>query len=190
LPRLWKKVANEIHTGLKSARGVAISFDLWMSRKTKNNLSFDIHYNTEDWRWQHNHVGILSCSVSSVGIDIAAKLQPTIEEFGLSKKIFSIVKDGGGNLSTVSKSLTDKNMVRCSALGMQSPYETIYFAHKVNNACSVTVKVAKESTKEADMQKIVIRYPLRESGPGGCVGKGSGPEDLGTLEVLDLKWEF
>ncbi len=42
----------------------------------------------------------------------------------------------------------------------------------------------------ADMQKMVIWYPLRESGPGGYVGKGSGPEEMGTLEVLDLKWEF
>ena len=70
-------------------------------------------------------MGILSCSDNSVGADIAAKLQPVIEEFGLSNKIFSIVKDGGGNLSTASKTLTDKNMVRCSALGRQSPYETI-----------------------------------------------------------------
>jgi hypothetical protein len=40
------------------------------------------------------------------------------------------------------------------------------------------------------MQKMGIRYPLRESGPGGCVGKGSGPEEMGTLEILGLKWEF
>jgi hypothetical protein len=46
------------------------------------------------------------------------------------------------------------------------------------------------SIVKADMKKIGIRYPLRESGPGGCVGKGSGPEEMETLEVLDLKWEF
>ena len=148
LPELRKEVANGIHRGLKSVKGVAVSFDLWMSRKTEDNLSFDIHYITEDWRWHHKHVGILSCSDSSVGADIAAKLQPAIEEFGLSNKIFSIVKDGGGNLSTASKTLTDKNMVRCSALGRQSPYETICFAHKINNACNAAVKVAKESTKQ------------------------------------------
>ena len=38
-----------------------------------------------------------------------------------------------------------------------------------------------------DMQKVGILYPLRESGPGGCVGKGSGPEEMRTLEVIDLK---
>jgi hypothetical protein len=42
----------------------------------------------------------------------------------------------------------------------------------------------------ADMQKMVIRYPLRESGMRGCVGKGSGTGEMRTLKVLDLKWEF
>ena len=69
-------------------------------------------------------------------------------EFGLATKILSIVKDGGGNLSTASKALTGNNMVRCSALGRQCPYETICFAHKISNACNAAVKVAKESTKE------------------------------------------
>jgi hypothetical protein len=148
LPKLRKEIALGIHRGLKGVRGVAVSFDLWMSRKTEDNLSFDIHYITDDWRWQHKHVGILSCSDSSIGSDIAAKLQPAITEFGLSDKIFSIVKDGGGNLSTASRTLTDNNMVRCSALGRQSPYETICFAHKINNACNATVKVAKDNTKQ------------------------------------------
>jgi len=75
---------------------VAVLFDQWMSRKVEDNLSFDIHYITEDWSWQHNHAGILSSSDSSIGADIASKLQHVIEEFGLSNKIFSIVKDGGG----------------------------------------------------------------------------------------------
>ena len=101
-------------------------------------------------------MGILSCSDSSVGADIVAKLQLAIEEFGLSNKIFSIVKDGGGNLSTASKALTDKNMVRCSALGRQIPYDTICFAHKINNACNATVKVAKESTKEVSNANLPI----------------------------------
>jgi hypothetical protein len=34
LPQLRKEVANVIHRGLKSVRGVVVSFDLWMSRKT------------------------------------------------------------------------------------------------------------------------------------------------------------
>ena len=44
--------------------------------------------------------------------------------------------------------------------------------------------------ESADLQKMVIRYPFRESGPGGCVGKGSGTEEMKTLKVLNLKWEF
>ncbi len=36
---------------------------------------------------------------------------------------------------------------------------------------------------------MVIRYPLRENGMGGCVGKGSGTEEMRTLEVVELKME-
>ena len=151
LPQIRKEVANGLHRALKGVRGVSVSFDLWMSRKTEDNLSFDIHYITDDWRWQHSHVGIISCSDSSIGSDIAAKLQPAIEEFGLFDKILAIVKDGGGNLSTASRALTDNNLVRCSALGRQRPYETICFAHKINNACNAVVKVAKESTKHVSI---------------------------------------
>ncbi len=46
----------------------------------------------------------------------------------------------------------------------------------------------RESTP--DMQKVGILYPLRESGMGGCVGKGSGTEEMRTLEKKNLKWEF
>jgi hypothetical protein len=51
LPQLRKEVANGIHRGLKSVRGVAVSFNLWMSLKLRTfiiSLSFDIHYMTED----------------------------------------------------------------------------------------------------------------------------------------------
>ncbi len=113
LPQLRKEVAHVIRKGLKGVNGVAVSFDLWMSLKTEDNLSFDIHYITKDWRWQRHHVGILTCSDSSIGADIVTRLQPAIEEFGLSTKILSIVKDGGGNISTASKALTENNMVRC-----------------------------------------------------------------------------
>ena len=64
------------------------------------------------------------------------------------KSIFTIVEDGGGNLSTASKALTGNNMVRCSAMGRQRPYEPICVAHKINNACNAAMKVAKESKKE------------------------------------------
>ncbi len=74
LPHIRKEVANGMHRALKGVRGVAVSFDLWMSRKTEDNLSFDIHYITDDWRWQHSQVGIFSCFDSSIGFDIATKL--------------------------------------------------------------------------------------------------------------------
>ena len=42
----------------------------------------------------------------------------------------------------------------------------------------------------SDMQKVGILYPLRESGMGGCVGKGSGTEEMRTLEKRTLSGSF
>ncbi len=70
------------------------------------------------------------------------------------------MKDGDGNLSTASKALTENNMVRCFALGRQRPYETICFAHKINNACNATLKVAKESTKEVCSMYCVLSIAI------------------------------
>ncbi len=53
-----------------------------------------------------------------------------------------------------------------------------------------SLKICLANAPVPDLLKKVIRSPLRESGPGGCVGKGSGTEEMKTLEELDLKWEF
>ncbi len=40
------------------------------------------------------------------------------------------------------------------------------------------------------MQKVGILYPLRESGMGGCVGKGSETEEMRNLEKRTLSGSF
>ncbi len=60
----------------------------------------------------------------------------------------------------------------------------------VLHGLKVLTLVQLASPQEADMQKVGILYPLRESGMGGCVGKGSGTEEMRTLEKKNLKWEF
>eukprot|EP00873_Tetraselmis_striata_P034305 jgi/Tetstr1/454569/TSEL_041464.t1 len=56
--------------------GVVIAYDLWMSRKTEDNLSLDIHFIDRGWIWHHYHAGIIvSCKDSSAG-DIAPRMEP------------------------------------------------------------------------------------------------------------------
>eukprot|EP00873_Tetraselmis_striata_P029194 jgi/Tetstr1/449458/TSEL_036553.t1 len=140
LPELKEEANNRLKGLLKGVRGVALTFDLWMSRKTEDNLSVDVHFISSDWVWHHNHIGILSCADSTSGEAIAGKMRPVLAEFDLSHRVVAIVKDGGANLATASRVLA--GMIYCVALDLASPFLTSCFAHKINGACNAAVKAA------------------------------------------------
>eukprot|EP00873_Tetraselmis_striata_P029573 jgi/Tetstr1/449837/TSEL_036900.t1 len=87
---------------LAGVRGVAITFDMWMSRKMEDNLSLDIQFIDHGWIEHHYHAGIISCKDSSTGEDIAPLMEPVLMEYGLFSRVVAVVKDGGGNLSTAT----------------------------------------------------------------------------------------
>eukprot|EP00873_Tetraselmis_striata_P034742 jgi/Tetstr1/455006/TSEL_041864.t1 len=64
-------------------RGVAITFNMWMSRKTEDNLSLDINFMDRGWIWHHYHAGIISYKDSFAGEDIAPLMEPALMEYGL-----------------------------------------------------------------------------------------------------------
>eukprot|EP00873_Tetraselmis_striata_P017623 jgi/Tetstr1/437887/TSEL_002840.t1 len=83
LPELKEGPSNRLKGLLKGVRGVALTFDLWMSRKTEDHLSVDVHFISSDWVWHHSHIGILSCADSTSGEAIADKMRPVLAEFDL-----------------------------------------------------------------------------------------------------------
>eukprot|EP00873_Tetraselmis_striata_P037404 jgi/Tetstr1/457668/TSEL_044215.t1 len=108
LPDLAEKGRRRIKEALVGVRGVAITFDLWMSRKSEDNLSVDAHFIDRNWSWRHFHIGIVSCKDSSAGEDIAPRMEPALTEYALCDRVVAVVKDGGGNLSTATRVLTWK----------------------------------------------------------------------------------
>eukprot|EP00873_Tetraselmis_striata_P017127 jgi/Tetstr1/437391/TSEL_026075.t2 len=83
LPDLAEKGRRRIKEALVGVRGVAITFDLWMSRKSEDNLSVDAHFIDRNWSWRHFHIGIVSCKDSSAGEDIAPRMEPALTEYAL-----------------------------------------------------------------------------------------------------------
>jgi hypothetical protein len=122
---------------------VTITFDLWTSRKSEDNLSMDIHVIDRTWVWRHHHIGIISCKDSSSGEDIAPRMEPALKAYGLTSRVIVVVKDGGGNLSTATRVLVRQGMCRCTALNLTAPYITLCVAHKINGAYNATVLLAK-----------------------------------------------
>jgi len=87
LPELKEEASNRLKGLLKGVRGVALTFDLWMSRKTEDNLSVDVHFISSDWVWHHNHIGILSSADSTSSEAIADKMRPVLAEFPTTSPI-------------------------------------------------------------------------------------------------------
>eukprot|EP00873_Tetraselmis_striata_P029455 jgi/Tetstr1/449719/TSEL_036787.t2 len=83
LPDLAEKGRRRTKEALVGVRGVAITFDLWMSRKSEDNLSVDSHFIDRNWSWRHFHIGIVSCKDSSAGEDIAPRTEPALTEYAL-----------------------------------------------------------------------------------------------------------
>lgn len=152
LPSMVKDLEAEVMKELQGVDGVALAFDLWMSRKTEDVLSLDMHFITPAWEWKHRHVGLLSCSDSTSGpAIIGSKLSGLFKRFNLQSRIFAIVKDGGANLKTATQTLQDYHTLEevhcCAALAMTTIWVTICMAHMVNNACNSAVLKVKNDTK-------------------------------------------
>ena len=53
---------------IKGVHGVAVTFDLWMSKKTDDILSLDVHFVSEDWVWHHKHLGLVAMNGQTTGM--------------------------------------------------------------------------------------------------------------------------
>jgi hypothetical protein len=118
LSTLRQKEKDTIERLLLGVRGVAITFDLWMSRKSEDNLSMDNHFIDRTWVWRHHHIGIISCKASSSSEDINPRMEPAMKAYGLTSRVIAVVKDGGGNLSTATRVLVKQGMCCCAALNL------------------------------------------------------------------------
>lgn len=71
LPRMVEDCATEVKESLQTTSGVSVTFDLWMSKKTDDILSLDVHFIDEHWQWVHKHLGLVAMGGQTSGAIIA-----------------------------------------------------------------------------------------------------------------------
>ena len=59
--------ASEVKESLQTTFGVSVTFDLWMSKKTDDILSLDVHFIDEHGRWVHKHLGLVAMGGETSG---------------------------------------------------------------------------------------------------------------------------
>ena len=146
LPRMVSECRDSVLVTLSTVMGATVTFDLWMSKKTDDILSVDLHYVCDKWMWHHIHLGLLAMNGQTRGVVVANKLKEIFLDFNLMGKLFAMVYDGGANLSAAKTEiirLHGTGNFSCSALKLVTIYTTNCIAHCINNACNGAVLAAK-----------------------------------------------
>lgn len=70
LPDMRDGIQVDMVKRLATILAVALSFDLWMSRKTEDILSLEAHYVDRNWKWKTIHLGLINCTNGTSGHEV------------------------------------------------------------------------------------------------------------------------
>lgn len=148
LPRMVGVCKDNLRDSLKGVLGAAVTFDLWMSKKTDDILSVDLHYIDERWMWRHVHLGLVAMNGNTKGVVVATKLKEIFDDYNLMGRLYAMVFDGGANLSTARNELQRLHGTGfcCNALERKNLCITNCLAHLINNSCNGAVLAAKAAS--------------------------------------------
>ena len=148
LPRMVSECKNRVRESLQHVLGATVTFDLWMSKKTDDILSVDLHFVDNTWVWRHVHLGLVAMNGNTRGVVVANKLKEVFDDFNLLGRLYAMVFDGGANLSTAKNELQRLHGAGfcCVALERKHLCITTCLAHLINNSCNGAVLAAKAAS--------------------------------------------
>jgi hypothetical protein len=147
LPGLVSECRRTVLGSLDRVLGVAVTFDLWMSKKTDDILSIDLHFVSSRWTWEHKHLALVAMNGQTRGAVVAKKLKDVFDEFNVMGKLYAMVYDGGANLASAKQEIMRirDNEFCCTALQEKNIHITSCLAHLINNSCNGAVLAAKDA---------------------------------------------
>ena len=145
LPGLVSECRKSVCASLDRVLGASVTFDLWMSKKTDDILSIDLHYVSSRWTWEHRHLGLVAMNGQTRGIVVAKKLKDVFDDYNVMGKLYAMVFDGGANLGSAKQEIMRlrDNEYCCTALQEKNIHITSCLAHLINNSCNGAVLAAK-----------------------------------------------
>jgi hypothetical protein len=149
-------VVDECHKQLIEAmdgvKGVALMFDLWMSRageyqhlfsalvimvinfchcvaSGEDVLSLDVAFIDSSWNYNVWNLGLVHCKEGTTGAQVANAIRPSLDQHNLRHRVYAYVKDQGSNLKTTAQALSASfdltTNVCCKAIGQAKPFAGI-----------------------------------------------------------------
>lgn len=92
---------------LTPVRAVALTTDLWTSRRTEGYITVTVHFISDSWQLQSGVLTTCKFSERHTAENIAAKLNSEIARFGLQDKVTAIVHDQAANMKKALRLLGD-----------------------------------------------------------------------------------
>lgn len=105
-----------------------------MARGCQDIFDLVAHGFDDNFKYQCIHIRMLECN-ETTGVVIAEMLRSEMTNHSQEKKVLSVVKDGGANLSTCTKVIRD--IVKCEALAVENCFDSTCFSHIMSHLCNV-----------------------------------------------------
>jgi hypothetical protein len=144
LPDLLKTVDEGYVTPLLDrCHSVALTFDLWMSRRREDVFALVAHFiDPKDWKPQHLCLGMIKADHTD-GAHLPRMLYKCLVKYKLLGKVIAYVKDGGANLNTCTNTLREilkkaehTSQYAVPALQLDNPFSGTCFAHQLSSSLS------------------------------------------------------
>ena len=144
IPTKKKFVEKSVIERLAEVKALVISYDLWMSRQTKEIFSLAAHYCTGRER-KNTNIGMPSATAAD-GVSLYLSVIEMVEYFGLEANILGITSGGGGNIQFCREALESKY----TNDSVFYPPKTLFTMECLANILAGACKVGVQSIKSDD----------------------------------------
>ncbi|GFR91484.1 zinc finger BED domain-containing protein 4 [Elysia marginata] len=147
LPSKYEEQSLQLKSTLSQVDHIAITTDLWTSRRTESYITVTAHYlcPSPSWELQTAVLATKLVTVSHTAENIAAVLKDVFQEWDIEAKISSIVTDNASAMVSLVKDHMRKHHVRC-------------FAHSLNLIVRESIKKSEEMTPLLSKVKAIVTY--------------------------------
>ena len=156
IPSKAADTATNVLELLNRVPAVAISFDLWMTRKSEEIFSLDGHFIIGAIK-SHAHLGMPWSKGGTDGQSLSIAVKSCVDKFGLQNKVLCYTSDGGGNLKTCKDNL-DKVVTNGAIFNPSLPiFEQDCLAHALSGACKKAILNVKVDTLSIEKTRVKLQ---------------------------------
>lgn len=129
---------------MEDAIDIALSTDIWTSRKTEGYLTLTAHFISSEWELKSFVLNTIRIRNSHTGENIKSEIETALDKWGIKHKVSTLVTDNGANIVSAAELLHVRH-VPC-------------FAHTLNLIVKDSLKMSAEVTELIKRVKAIVSH--------------------------------